>query len=328
MKYPELLIQIGQGQIRPVYLFHGEEGFLMEEAIERLKKAVLTPGFEDLNYHLLSGSSTRPAGVIQVCQTLPFFCTKRLVVVREIEAMAGSEALVPYLDHPSTSTCLILVAGKVDPKKRLFQALKTKGVEVTFTSLNDAQARLWIKETTRSMGITLTPEALAYLQERLGNDLYQLRNELEKLSLTTAGPGRLDLEDVQAILTGERDHSVFEWLDALRERDHEKALRLLNILLDSGEYPLSLLGLLLSHLRRVARSGTEKGPARGLSQIDLTRAFTLCLEADSQLKGSRLSPQLILENLQLSLCGKGTREEVKIAARLSGRLGSGPGFLS
>ena len=92
MKYPELLMQMGQGQIRPVYLFHGEEGFLMEEAIERLKKAVLTPGFEDLKYHLLTGSSIRPAGVIQACQTLPFLSTRRLVVVREIEAMAGSEA--------------------------------------------------------------------------------------------------------------------------------------------------------------------------------------------------------------------------------------------
>jgi DNA polymerase-3 subunit delta len=245
-----------------------------------------------------------------------------------MEAMAGSEALIPYLDHPSTSTCLVLVAGKVDPKKRLFLALKTKGAEVIFTPLNDSQTRLWIKERTRFMGITLTPEAMVYLQERLGNDLYQLRNELEKLSLTTTGPGKLDLEDVQVILTGERDHSVFEWLDALRERDHEKGIRLLNGLLDSGEYPLSLLGLLLSHLRRIARSGAEKGPARGLGPIDLTRAFTLCLEADSQLKGSRLSPQLILENLQLNLCGKGTRGEIKVTAKLSGRLGSGPGFLS
>ena len=216
----------------------------------------------------------------------------------------------------------------MDPKKRLFLALKTKGAEVTFTPLNDSQTKLWIKEMTRSMGITLTPEALAYLQERLGNDLYQLRNELEKVSLTTAGPGTLGLEDVQVILTGERDHSVFEWLDALREHNHEKAIRLLNTLLNAGEYPLSLLGLLLSHLRRIARSGAEKGPARGLNPMDLTRAFTLCLEADSQLKGSRLSPQLILENLLLNLCGKGSRGEIKVTAGLTGRVGSGPGFLS
>ena len=287
MKYPELLIQIGQGKIHPVYLFHGAEGFLIEEAIEKLKGSVLAPGFEDLHYHLFTGPSIRPPDIIQMCQTLPFLSSRRLVVVREIEGMAGSEALISYLDHPSSSTCLVLVAGKVDPKKRLFSALITQGQEVIFSPLNDSQTRLWIKEISRSMGIALTVAAVAYLQERLGNDLYQLRNELEKLSLTMEEPGPRDVEEIQAILTGERDHTVFEWLDALRECGPEKAIRLLNTLLDSGEHPLSLLGLLLSHLRKIARSGAEKTPMRGMGRMDLAKAFSLCLEADSQLKGSR-----------------------------------------
>jgi DNA polymerase-3 subunit delta len=326
MKYPELLTQIGQGQIYPVYLFHGAEGLLMEEALKKLKESVLTPGFEDLNYHLFTGSSIRPPDIIQACQTLPFLSSKRLVVVRDIESMAGSEGLIAYLDHPSSSTCLVLVAGKADPKKRLFSVLVTKGKEVIFFPLNDSQTRVWIKEISRSMGIALTVEAIAYLQERLGNDLYQLRNELEKLSLITEEPGPRDVEAIQAILTGERDHTVFEWLNALRECDSEKAIRLLNTLLDSGEYPLSLLGLVLSHLRKIARSGEERMPIKGMGRVDLAKAFSLCLEADSQLKGSRLSPQLILETFLLNLCGKNAQRKIKGSVGTGGGLSSGPGF--
>ena len=318
MRVRELMIQIEQGQIQPVYFFHGEEGFLIEEAIARLKKTILTPGLEDFNYHLFSGPSTRIADIIHQCQTLPVFSTRRLVVVRGAEALSGSEALIPYLDNPSNTTCLVLVAGKLDPRKRLFLALKSRAAEVLFSALNDSQMTLWMKEMTQALGIALSPEALDYLKERLGNDLYQIRNELEKISLTMTGTRTLEAEDLQVLLTGERGHSVFEWLDAVRRRDQEKAFRLLKLLLDSGEYPLSLLGLLLSSLRRAARSahpGRQGLPSRSLprhtgsalesSELDLIKTFALCLEADSRLKGSRLSPQLILEGLILDLCGIG-----------------------
>ena len=320
--------QVHQGQIQPVYLFHGEEGFLIEEAIARLRTAILTPGLEDFNYHLLSGPSSRIADIIHQCQTLPVISRRRLVVVREAEALSGSEALIAYLDNPSNTTCLVLVAGKLDPRKRLFLALKSKATEVLFSALNDSQTTLWMKEMTRTLGITLSPEAFDYLKERLGNDLYQIRNELEKISLTITGPGKIEAEDLQVLLTGERGHSVFEWLDAVRGRDQEKAFRLLKLLLDSGEYPLSLLGLLLSSLRRAARSahlGRQGLPARPLSrhtgsalessELDLIKAFALCLEADSRLKGSRLSPQLILEGLILDLCGIGKiRQAVNVGS--------------
>ncbi len=329
MKYSELLIQIGQGKLRPVYLFHGEEGFLMEEAISKLKKAVLAPGFEDLNYHLLTGSSARPAEIIHLCQTLPLFSKGRLVVVRDVEALSGSEALIPYLDNASSTTCLALVAGKVDQRKRLFSVLMAKGAEVAFSTLNDSQVKVWIKEVTRSMGIAFSPEAVAYLQEVLGHDLYQIRNELEKIFLTV-GPGAVGAQEVQALLMGERGHTVFEWLDALRRRDPEKAIRLLVFLLDSGEHPLSLLGLFLSSLRRAIRtgdSGRKGSTSLAWGDVDLTKALNLCLEADSRLKGSKLAPHLILEDLILSICGKGNRNETKIGAGLSGRLSNRTGFL-
>lgn len=328
-------MQIQQGQIKPVYFFHGEEGFHIEEAITRLKKAILTSGLEDLNYHLLSGPSARTDEVIHLCQTLPIFCTRRLVVVREVEAVSGLEGLIPYLDSPSTSTCLVLVAWKMDPRKRHFIALKTKCTEVLFNTLNESQIAAWIKDMTQSMGIILSPEGMDYLKERLGNDLYQIRNELEKISLAMTGPRTLEAEDLQTLLTGEGVPSVFEWLEALRRGDHETALQLLTPLLDSGEYPLSLLGLLLSHLRRAARavhtdlhglptqshSRNAASPLR-LGNPDLKRTFALCLEADSRLKGSRLSPQLILEDLVLNLCGIGKkRQGVIITPGSKGGLG-------
>ncbi|MCI0530090.1 MAG: DNA polymerase III subunit delta, partial [Nitrospira sp.] len=238
--------------------------------------------------------------------------------------------LIPYLDNASSTTCLVLVAGKVDQRKRIFSALMAKGAVVAFSTLNDAQVKVWIREVTRSMGISFSSEALAYLQEILGHDLYQIRNELEKIFLTV-GPGAVGVQEIQAILIGEQGHTVFEWLDTLRRRDFEKAIRLLTFLLDSGEHPLSLLGLLLSSLRRAIRTddAERKGstpPAWG--GVDLTRALTLCLEADSKLKGSRLAPHLILESLILNLCGKGNRSKVKIGAGLSGRPSSRPGVLS
>lgn len=304
MKYQEFLTQIQRRQIKPVYFLNGGEELLVEEAITRLKKALLTPGFEDLNYHLLYGPSSKPAEIIHLCQTLPVLSSHRLVVVKELESLPGSEALISYLDYPSASTCLVLAAGKVDQRKRIFPALRARTVEVLVSAFSDAQLTAWIKETSRSMGFTLNTEAVDYLKERLGHDLYQIRSEFEKIFLMKVGDEEVEVTGLEALVAAAGTHSAFEWLDAVRRGDAERAIEVLERLLDSGEHPLSVLGLLLSHVRRAAREDKRQTRPGSPLTIDLVKTITLCLEADSRLKGSKLSPQTVMEDLTLKLCGK------------------------
>ena len=159
---------------------------------------------------------------------------------------------------------------------------------------------------------------------------------MEKISLLFAGAGTLGVKEVEECLSGEGTYSPFEWLDAVQRGDRDKALAQLAGLLNRGEAPLSLLGLLLYRLRRTARSAApspsgrpwDRAAAPAFNQADLPWVFTCCLKADSRLKQSQLSPQLIMEELTFELCrSEKTPPSGWDPSRALGRAGSGAGLL-
>jgi DNA polymerase-3 subunit delta len=136
---------------------------------------------------------------------------------------------------------------------------------------------------------------------------------------------------------------VWDLLGALGRKDRGQALRVLAKVLDAGEPPLRLLGLLASHWRQVwkareqlARRVPEAGLARALgvspfrvrglvdqarvySDGDLARSFDLFREADSRLKGWRSgNEQQVMQWLVLALCqGQGQGRGRPTSARAS-----------
>lgn len=313
--------RIERGQIEPVYFFHGEEKFLMEQALSALKRAVLTQGFEDFNYHPLDGQTAKVPDLLTLCQTLPLFSERRLVVVRDVELLTESEGMIPYLERPCRSTCLVLIARKVDQRKRLFSALKGRAEEVSFPSPAEAEVLAWVQKFSRSAGIRLTPEAAVFLKDRVDGDLFALQKEIEKLSLLFSGDQALGASEIETCLTGAGNFSAFEWLDAAQKGNLEAALRHLHGLLEGGEAPLALLGLLLSRLRRAARSpGQSRFYGRSQKSGEWADLWAYGLWADSRLKSSGPAARLVLEMLTFRLCAKneGRLGEKELLGILSG----------
>ncbi len=119
LKYSELIAGLKQGRILPLYLFFGEEEFLIQEALDLIIKKVVDPGASDFNFNSIYCRDTPASEVVNLCQTLPFMSEKRLVIAKDFDALkaADLEAVVAYLKEPSPSTCLVMVAAMEDTKK-------------------------------------------------------------------------------------------------------------------------------------------------------------------------------------------------------------------
>jgi DNA polymerase-3 subunit delta len=132
------------GKIAPVYLIHGEEAFLKEEAVASLREAVLGPGGEQSSpwsLTALEGGSTTLSEILDAARTLPMLSSRRLVLVKDAERIRDSEAapLREYLKNPCPTTCLAFVArGKPDFRKAVFRALQQRGRVVEFPILKGA----------------------------------------------------------------------------------------------------------------------------------------------------------------------------------------------
>ena len=329
---PDLRRQAAAGALAPVYLVVGEEAFLRDAAVAAIREAALGPDAASagaFNSDLVYGDETDAQEILNLCETLPVFASRRLVVVRDIGALRSREAerLQPYLNAPVGTTCLVLTGEKVDGRLKFFQGLKAVAVTVDCSALDVRAMPAWVQEQAGTLGLRLDEAAREALQEASAGNLAVMRRELEKLAAYVAPSTAVTAADVEAVRGQDAGGTVWDLLGALGRKDCRGALRGLAKVLDAGEPPLRLLGLLASHWRQVwkareqlARRVPEAGLARAIgvspfrvrglveqarvySDGELARSFDLFRDADSRLKGGGGgTARQALESLILALC--------------------------
>ena len=332
MKYAELISSLKQRKILPLYLFFGEEEFLIQEALDLIIDAVVEPGNRDFNFNSLYCKDTSAADIVNLPQTLPFMTEKRLVIAKELDALkaADLEELVPYLKDPSPSTCLVLVSnqGRYE-KKAVVSAVEAHGAAVRFYPLLDREVVGWIETRAKSLGVTIQHDAAQYLWQTIGNDLQKIKNELEKVKIYLKDRKAITFDDVKAVVGDFREYSSFDLAAALGQKNTEKALLILSRLLQEGEAPVGLLGSIAWNFRRLLQAKALEAAGMGADEImkkmrppvifhqvaqfknqmknygldELREAFSVMLAADRALKSSGLHGKLVLERMILRLCG-------------------------
>lgn len=328
MLYNEFLNKIDKGQIKPVYLFYGEERLLIDDTLSRLIEKILEPESREFNYHIFDGEKIRIPDILEIAQSFPVCSSWRVIVIRDINMISGEglNPVISYIKAPSPTTCLVLIANKPDMRKRFFQEVKDLLSPIHIRPLSGGQVFSWIRSKAKGLGLTISDDAISFIIERRGDNLHSLLNEIEKLSLYLEGKSGARLEDVKAVICGEESPSIFELTGSIGEKNAKDSLRLLSLLLGSGEPPLVILSMIVRQFRIIWRIveardtgrstevilqevGIPKGSQGRLirhgekfSQKDLAHAFSLFLKADLELKSSRIAPRIVLETLILKLC--------------------------
>jgi DNA polymerase-3 subunit delta len=332
LKYQDLISSLKQGRILPLYLFYGEEEFLIQEAVDLIIKKVVDPGARDFNFNALYCRDTPASEIVNLCQTLPFMSEKRLVLARDFDALkaADLDELMPYLNNPSPSTCLVMVShqGRYD-KKSVTSAVEARGAVTRFFPLLDREIVVWIEGWARARGLSLQRDAAQYLWQAIGNNLQKIGSELEKVEIYIKEKKTITFEDVKAAVGDFREYTPFDLAAALGSKNRDKALLILSRLLQEGEQPVGLLGSIAWNFRRLLQAKAMEAAGTGPDDImkklrppvifhqvaqfksqmksfsldELRETFDVMLSTDKTLKSSGLSGRLVLERMILKLCG-------------------------
>jgi DNA polymerase-3 subunit delta len=252
----------------------------------------------------------------------------RFVLVRDADGLAPSEldAIAGYLDDPSPSTCLVLLAEKLDKRTRFVKAATKHGFFTEAKELKSGQVRSFLVSEAKARGHAVAPDAAAAAVDALGTDLAAIDDALERLSLYAGAGNAIDLAAVEACVTRVRTETIWALVDAVSLRDARKALSAAGSLLADREPPLRILGMVARQLRMVARMRESladglRGPeaakragappfkardlteaARRFTMADLRLAFDILSETDLALKGSKRAGGVVLEEAILRLC--------------------------
>jgi DNA polymerase-3 subunit delta len=290
---------------------------------------------------VLRGDETGWGRVIEAARTGSLFAARRAVVVRGAEALKGEGTeMQAYLEDPSPSVALVLVAAKVDKRRVVWKAIVDQASVIVAEPMKEGQLRRHVSDEVRRRQLPVTQDGVAELVERVGPDLRRLMGELEKLEAFAAGGETLTAEQVAAVLGRGRARPLYRLGDAFAARRGGETLGLMEELLDEGEDALRILGTLHRSVRQVrgalglkaARASREQmlsalklnGPfafklsglldaASSWSDGELARALAALERADGRLK-SGSEPRSALASAVLEACGGGR-------ARSEGRTG-------
>jgi DNA polymerase III subunit delta len=312
----------------PLLLYlYGEETFLLERAVQRLREAAVPKESWDFNLRVIHGRELVAARLLEELQTFPVFASRRLVLVKDAQLIPAPqlEGLLDYLKHPLAESLLVLVGDKIDGRKKFFQDFKKHGELVEFKKYYDNQIPAFVREQVKAAGRSLTEDAMALFCRRVNSNLQEIHGELVKLFAYLGERRLIDVADVAAVVSDTRAGSVFDLTNAVGKRQVPEALRLFGRLLEEGIAPLVILAMLVRHFRQLwkARELVERrepnkeiarligmnpyflegllAQTRSFSPGELRRAFELFLQTDLALKSSGAHPSALLEQLLLEL---------------------------
>jgi len=319
-----------KGQVAPFYLFYGPGEFRMERVLTALRALLVPEAARDFNLEVLYGDEPiEPEQIINKASSMPFLAQRRLIILRRTESFKAEqlERFLPYLDKPSSSTCLIFVSSRTNFNTKFYKKFRSEGAAVLFDELKGNQIVPWIKRmASEDFGVTLDGEACAYLHAVVGNRPRELHSEIEKLHLRYGK--KVNLDQVKDGVTHSRVYTVFELMDAVSTKDCASSLRILKRYLeeeDPRDAPLGLISMLNRQVRLLwqakavllkrggaqelqKKTGLSPFPVRKLleqaprwTEKELKNALERLRRSDDRLK-SGSGPGVILESLILSLC--------------------------
>jgi len=240
--------------LKPAYLIVGGDGPKIARALDRLRTRV-----GDENVEVLSAKEVSGADAVAACNAMGLFAggSGRLVLIRDAEAWKAPDvkAVAAYLEVPAPDT-VVAFTGEVKPDSALGKAVTKHGDVLAYDVSTRAVPR-WVAEQFARLGAKAEPDACSALVQLVGDDLDELAAEIEKLA-TWAGGETIGARDVQELVAGRAETSIFALTDAWGRRDVAAALGASEELLDRSDRPrrdelLRLAGLLANHVGRVRR---------------------------------------------------------------------------
>ena len=323
----ELTKRIRNKSVPPLLLLYGPEPYLLSRSLQQLLDTLVPEDARDFNLQTFHARETTPDIIIDNARTFPVFAQRRVVVVRSVDKFKPTEfeAFIPYISDPVPETCLVLIAEKIDKRKKFFQTVQKFGELIEFKKLYDNQIPSFVKDQVAASGFRMTDDALAEFSRRSGTNLQEIVGELEKLFQYVGDTQVIDVVDVQAIVSDTRVDTVFDMTNALGQRKVGEAVSLLRRLLDDGIAPLMILSMLSRHFRQLwmSRELLDNGASRAdisrgvgvnpyfvdgimaqcrlFDRVHYKVAFERFLATDLALKTGGGQPEPLLEGLMLKL---------------------------
>ena len=330
---------IRSGAPERLYIFHGEEVFLLHHYFEQLKKLLVDDLTESFNFHKLNQENFDLQTFADSVEAMPMMAEYTLVQVDEVdifklpdaERTKIAEILSDIPDYCTVVFTYETVQWKPDKRlKKLWDAIQSNASIVEFEKQGQRELIAWVSRHFLAKGKRISNDLCAYLIDITGGTMTALAGEISKIC-SYSGADEIKKSDIDAVTEPVLDAVVFQMTDLIGEGKYGQALQKLQVLLKMQQEPLGILGAIGGHFRRLSAARTLLDNGRGAGDLmkmyhlsdyparktmDAARRFRpefcakaaqLVLETDYRMKTSFDDSDRLLEMLILELAQEARR---------------------
>ncbi len=280
--------------MKNLYLFLGTEELIIKNKIDNIIKSFNYGEFNITYYNL---EEVNVSEVIQDALTQPFLSPYKVIVMKKpifltnakVEIKHNTKMFMDYLNLPLESTVLIIDATGLsldDKKEYVSKLLKVSSVSET-KDLTPVEQEGWLKRQFAVEGIEIKDEAVKLFLNRIGKNLINAKNEVDKL-LNYIKPNKtVTYKDVLEVVTKEVETEVFALTNAIIDKNKEKTLSIYHDLIKSGKDVMQLLGLVTRSMSDIMvvgsmlKVGYKQNDVASALKVSSGRAYYLVKNAKS-----------------------------------------------
>lgn len=252
------LAQHLQRGLSPAYLLTGDEPLQVMECSDKLRQAARQQGFTERTVLTVEANFDWSA-LQEATQSLSLFASKQLIEIRlgnKTISEAGTKLLNQYFTQISESTCLLIIADKLDSAKqktKWFSLLEEKAVVINVIPLELAELPAWITQRLNAQNLRATPDAITLIAERAEGHLLACAQEIEKLGLLYPKDYVLDTQHILEAVTDSARFEIFAWVDIVLSGDVARSVRQLRGLKAEGIEPILIVWALDREVRTLTQ---------------------------------------------------------------------------
>ena len=229
--YESIMKALRNREYAPVYILMGEESYYIDRISDYIADSVLRPEERDFNQTIIFGADVTGIQVVDAAKGFPMMAERRVIIVKEAQALKGTDALEKYFEKPVPTTILVICHknGTIDRRKKLVSKAEAVGVVFESKKMRDYELPGFVESYLATKGATIDRKAATMVAEHIGSDLNRLTSELDKVLIALPdGEKRITPEVVERQIGVSKDFNAFELRNAIIEKNVFKANQIVN----------------------------------------------------------------------------------------------------
>jgi DNA polymerase-3 subunit delta len=306
-----------------IYFLYGEDSYRSKKKLEEIIGGYKKVHKSGLNLVYADLKEKKLKDVLDGFKIVSMFAEKKLAIFKNVfsNTKIQDEFLEALKDLQKINDVVVVFEdGAVDQRIKLFKNLQKYAKCQEFKFLSPVLLKKWIAAEFAKNNAKIDFGAESLLLTFVGNDLWQMANEINRLSNYKKGE-IITKKDVENLIRPNPESDIFKTIDALASKDKSLALSLLHRHLDNGDNSLYLLSMIAYQFRNILiikELVDEKNPyagivkKSGLHPFVVKKTYSLCnqftmeqlkkiylkiFQIDSDIKTGRIDAELALDML-------------------------------